>query len=89
MTTDQVQHVTLESNNTRMPLALARALAQFAPPDSEVHRIVSEGELLAADVAANERKAERYYDAAERRDLQAQINNDAAINNYGSGRGTL
>ncbi len=26
---------------------------------------------------------------AERRDLVAQINNDAAINNYGSGRGTL
>ena len=48
-----------------------------------------EADRLAADRDRNERKAERYYDAAERRDLQAQINNDAAINNYGSGRGTL
>lgn len=48
-----------------------------------------EAERLAADRARNERKAERYYDAAERRDLVAQINHDAAINNYGSGRGTL
>lgn len=75
--------------SVRIPVALARALAPMAPPQSEVHRVISEADALAADRARNERKAERYYDAAERRDLQAQINNDAAINNYGSGRGTL
>lgn len=74
--------------NARIPLALARALAQFAPPDSEVHRIVSEGELLAADVAANERKAERAEAYAMRLDRDYQDAMDAA-NNYGSGRGTL
>lgn len=48
-----------------------------------------EADRLAADRARNVNKAERYYDAAERRDLVAQINHEAAINNYGSGRGTL
>ncbi len=75
--------------NARLPLALARALAPMAPPQSEVHRVISEADRLAADRARNVNKAERYYDAAERRDLQAQINNDNAANAYGSGRGTL
>lgn len=61
---------------------------------SDALRVISgdarqEADRLAADRARNVNKAERYYDAAERRDLQAQINHDAAINNYGSGRGTL
>lgn len=48
-----------------------------------------EADRLAADRARNVNKAERYYTEAERRDLVAQINHEAAINNYGSGRGTL
>jgi len=72
-----------------LPACLARALAPMAPPQSVIHQIIQEDDLLAADRARNVNKAERYYDAAERRDLVAQINNDAAINNYGSGRGTL
>ena len=43
----------------RIPLTLARALAPIAPPQSEVHRIISEADALAADRARNINKAER------------------------------
>ena len=35
--------------SVRIPVALARALAPMAPPQSEVHRVISEAELLEAD----------------------------------------
>lgn len=35
--------------NARLPLAIARALAPFAPPASEVHRIISDAEWEEAD----------------------------------------
>ena len=35
--------------NARLPLTIARALAPFAPPASEVHSIVSEAEWEEAD----------------------------------------
>lgn len=45
----------------------AQALAPFAPPDSEVHRI-------AADLSYNEDKAHRLNHEAFIRAMQAQIN---------------
>lgn len=45
--------------SARLPLALAQALAPMAPPQSEVHRVISEAELLEADRARNLNKAER------------------------------
>ena len=45
--------------SARIPLTLARALAPIAPPQSEVHRIISEADALAADRARNINKAER------------------------------
>ena len=45
--------------SARIPLTLARALAPIAPPQSEVHRIISEADALAADRADNVNKAER------------------------------
>ena len=35
--------------SARLPLTMARALAPMAPPQSEVHRVISEAELLEAD----------------------------------------
>jgi hypothetical protein len=77
--------------NARMPLALARALAPMAPPQSEVHQII-EADALAADRARNVNKAERAVERnaeyAFRLQCQHQDAMDAA-NNYGSGRGVL
>ena len=42
-----------------LPACLARALAPMAPPQSVVHQVITEAELLAADRAANVNKAER------------------------------
>ena len=39
--------------SARIPLTLARALAPIAPPQSEVHRIISEADAL-ADVGRGE-----------------------------------
>ena len=59
--------------STRIPLALARALAPIAPPQSEVHRFISEADALAADRAANVNKAERAIEREAERALDLQI----------------
>ena len=58
--------------NTLHP-AFTAALAPFAPPQSEVHRIISEADLLEADRARNVNKAERLTQLAAERDLDQQI----------------
>ena len=45
--------------SARIPLALAQALAPMAPPQSVVHKVIEEADLLAADRARNVNKAER------------------------------
>ena len=52
---------------------MARALAPMAPPQSEVHRVISESDALAADRAANVNKAERATQANADRALDLQI----------------
>lgn len=47
--------------------------AALAPPQSEVHRIISEADLLEADRARNVNKAERLTQLAAERDLDQQI----------------
>ena len=42
-----------------LPACLARALAPMAPPQSVIHQIIQEDDLLAADRARNVNKAER------------------------------
>ena len=59
--------------SARIPLTLARALAPIAPPQSEVHRIISEADALAADRARNVNKAERATQANADRALDLQI----------------
>ena len=59
--------------SARIPLALARALAPMAPPQSEVHRVISEADALAADRAANVNKAERAAQANADRALDLQV----------------
>ena len=59
--------------SVRIPLALAQALAPMAPPQSEVHRIISEADALAADRARNVNKAERATQANADRALDLQI----------------
>ena len=63
--------------SARIPLTLARALAPIAPPQSEVHRIISEADALAADRARNVNKAERAIEreAEHARDLQIKHQN--------------
>lgn len=59
-----------------MPKALttkAGALAPMAPPQSEVHRIISEADALAADRARNINKAERAIEREAERALDLQI----------------
>ena len=56
-----------------IPLALARALAPIAPPQSEVHRVISEADALAADRARNVNKAERAIEREAERALDLQI----------------
>ncbi len=45
----------------------------MAPPQSEVHRVISESDALAADRAANVNKAERAIDREAERALYLQI----------------
>ena len=59
--------------SARIPLTLARALAPIAPPQSEVHRIISEADALAADRARNINKAERAIEREAERALDLQI----------------
>ena len=59
-----------------MPKALttkAGALAPIAPPQSEVPRIISEADALAADRARNINKAERAIEREAERALDLQI----------------
>ena len=59
--------------SARIPLTLARALAPMAPPQSEVRRVISESDALAADRAANVNKAERAIEREAERALDLQI----------------
>ena len=59
--------------SARIPLALARALAPMAPPQSVVHQVITEDELLAADRSRNTNKAERATQANADRALDLQI----------------
>ncbi len=45
----------------------------MAPPQSEVHRVISESDALAADRAANVNKAERAIEREAERALDLQI----------------
>ena len=56
-----------------LPACLARALAPMAPPQSVIHQIIQEDDLLAADRARNVNKAERLTQLAAERDLDQQI----------------
>jgi hypothetical protein len=58
-----------DSNHTDV----ARALAPMAPPQSVVHQIIQEDDLLAADRARNTNKAERATQANADRALDLQI----------------
>ena len=63
----------MKKKATRLPLTMARALAPMAPPQSEVHRVISEADALAADRARNTNKAERATQANADRALDLQI----------------
>ena len=56
-----------------LPACMARALAPMAPPQSVVHQIVQEDDLLAADRERNENKAERAIEREAGRALDLQI----------------
>ena len=56
-----------------LPACLARALAPMAPPQSVIHQIIQEDDLLAADRARNVNKAERATQANADRALDLQI----------------
>ena len=58
---------------TDLPACLARALAPMAPPQSVIHQIIQEDDLLAADRAANVNKAERAIEREAERALDLQI----------------
>ena len=62
-----------ETDMNKLHPAFTAALAPFAPPQSEVHRIISEADLLEADRARNVNKAERLTQLAAERDLDQQI----------------
>ena len=55
------------------PKPLARALAPMAPPQSAVHQIIQEDDLLAADRARNVNKAERAIEREAESALDLQI----------------
>ena len=59
--------------SARIPLALARALAPMAPPQSVVHKVIEEADLLAADRARNINKAERAIEREAESALDLQI----------------
>ena len=56
-----------------LPACLARALAPMAPPQSAIHQIIQEDDLLAADRARNVNKAERAIEREAERALDLQI----------------
>ena len=56
-----------------LPACLARALAPMAPPQSVIHQIIQEDDLLAADRALNVNKAERAIEREAERALDLQI----------------
>ena len=56
-----------------LPACMARALAPMAPPQSVIHQIIQEDDLLAADRARNVNKAERATQANAERALDLQI----------------
>ena len=56
-----------------LPACLARALAPMAPPQSAIHQIIQEDDLLAADRARNVNKAERAAQANADRALDLQV----------------
>ena len=56
-----------------LPACMARALAPMAPPQSVIHQIIQEDDLLAADRARNENKAERALEREAERALDLQI----------------
>ena len=56
-----------------LPACLARAIAPMAPPQSVVHKVIEEADLLAADRARNVNKAERATQANADRALDLQI----------------
>ena len=56
-----------------LPACLARALAPMAPPQSVIHQIIQEDDLLAADRAHNVNKAERAIEREAERALDLQI----------------
>lgn len=58
---------------TGLPACLARAIAPMAPPQSVIHQIIQEDDLLAADRAANVNKAERAAQANADRALDLQV----------------
>lgn len=59
--------------SARLPLTLARALAPMAPPQSVVHKVIEEADLLAADRARNINKAERAIEREAEYALDLQI----------------
>ena len=64
---------TFNGTGKALPACLARALAPMAPPQSVIHQIIQEDDLLAADRARNVNKAERLTQLAAERDLDQQI----------------
>ena len=56
-----------------LPACLARALAPMAPPQSVIHQIIQEDDLLAADRARNANKSERAIEREAERALDLQI----------------
>ena len=56
-----------------LPSCMARALAPMAPPQSVIHQIIQEDDLLAADRARNVNKAERAIEREAERALDLQI----------------
>ena len=63
----------VEAHANLSAACLARALAPMAPPQSVIHQIIQEDDLLAADRARNVNKAERATQANADRALDLQI----------------
>ena len=59
--------------NAYLPPILAHALKPMAPPQSVVHKVIKEADLLAADRARNVNKAERAIEREAERALDLQI----------------
>ena len=56
-----------------LPACLARALAPMAPPQSVIHQIIQEDDLLAADRDRNVNKAERAIEREAERGFAEQL----------------